>query len=130
MADVSELRPTSAPPVMIAYVPEITLPLKLYSNHCHSIMGATGSGKSSVGSVCLAIMTRNSPDRLQFINKASGSHLVVGKGLESRTAEVVLADVFNLDGRRVLLIDSPGFDDTTQSDTEILKLIAAFLTTS
>ena len=76
------------------------------------------------------MMTRNSPDRLQFINKASDSHLVVGKDLESCTAEVALANVFNLDGRRVILIDTPGFDDTTQSDTDILKLIAAFLATS
>lgn len=32
--------------------------------------------------------------------------------------------------RRVLLIDTPGFDDTTKSDTDILKEIAAFLATS
>ncbi|PSS36825.1 hypothetical protein PHLCEN_2v1369 [Hermanssonia centrifuga] len=30
-------------------------------------------------------------------------------------------------GRRVTLIDTPGFDDTTKSDTEILKMIASYL---
>ena len=42
-------------------------------------------------------------------------------------AEVELADEFTLDGRTVTLIDTPGFDDTLKSDTEILNIIAAFL---
>ena len=50
-------------------------------------------------------------------------------GLESCTAEVKLADVFTLDETPVILIDTPGFDDTTMSDADILKMIAAFLTT-
>jgi len=50
--------------------------------------------------------------------------------LESCTEEVRLADEFVLDGRRVVLIDTPGFDDTTKSDTDILKKIAAFLATT
>lgn len=50
--------------------------------------------------------------------------------LESCTAEVQLADEFTLDGRRVLLIDTPGFDDTSKSDTEVLRMIAAFLATT
>lgn len=75
-------------------------------------MGATGSGKTS------------------FINMASGSTLRIGSNLESCTAEVQLADEFILDGRPVVLIDTPGFDDTNKSDTDILKLIAAFLATA
>ena len=51
-------------------------------------------------------------------------------GLESCTAEVKLANEFTLGGRRVTLIDTPGFDDTTKSDTEILQIIAAFLATT
>lgn len=46
--------------------------------------------------------------------------------MKSCTAEVEVAD-FTLDGRRVILIDTPGFDDTNVSDAEILKKIAAFL---
>ena len=48
-------------------------------------------------------------------------------GLESCTADVRVAEEFALDGRTVTLIDTPGFDDTTKSDTDILKLIAFFL---
>jgi len=61
---------------------------------------------------------------------ASGSNLRVGMDLESCTSEVQLADTFTLDGRPVILIDTPGFDDTSKSDTDILKLIAAFLETT
>ena len=50
--------------------------------------------------------------------------------LESCTDEVQLADTFTLDGQPVVLIDTPGFDDTNKSDTDILKLIAAFLETT
>lgn len=75
-------------------------------------MGATGSGKST------------------FINLISGSSLGVGRGLQSCTDAVQIAGAFHLDGRRVVLIDTPGFDDTTRSDTDVLKMIAAFLETS
>ena len=51
-------------------------------------------------------------------------------GLEPCTTEVQLSDEFTLDGRRVVLIDTPGFDDTPRSETEILQMIAAFLATT
>ena len=51
-------------------------------------------------------------------------------GPESCTAEVKLADQFILDGSVVTLIDIPGFGDATNSDTEVLKIIAAFLATT
>jgi len=41
-----------------------------------------------------------------------------------------MASPFNLDGRRVVLFDTPGFDDTTQSDADVLRTIAAFLEAS
>lgn len=61
---------------------------------------------------------------------ASHSNLWVGADLGSCTAEVQLADKFTLDGRQVVLIDTPGFDDTTRSDTDILRNIATFLATT
>jgi hypothetical protein len=74
-----------------------------------AVMGATGSGKST------------------FINKASGSSLPVGRGLESCTSEVRTSRPFVVSGRIVTLIDTPGFDDTSRSDTDILTMIAAYL---
>ena len=64
---------------------------------------------------------------MQIINLASGSNLRVGEGLESCTDDVHVSQVFDLDGRRVTLLDTPGFDDTNKSDTDILAVITAFL---
>ncbi len=64
---------------------------------------------------------------MQLINLASGSNLTVGEGLESGTYEVNVALDFGLDGRVVTLIDTPGFDDTNRSDTDILATIAGHL---
>ncbi|KAI6027330.1 hypothetical protein BKA83DRAFT_22071 [Pisolithus microcarpus] len=72
-------------------------------------MGATGTGKST------------------FANLASGSKLPVGRGLQSCTSDVMTSKPFILNGNIVTLIDTPGFDDTNRSDTEILRSIAAYL---
>ena len=73
------------------------------------------------------ITTGNSPGCLQFINLASGSNLPLATGLEPCTAEVRLSDEFTLDGRAVTLIDTPGFDNSSTTDTDILKKIGPFL---
>ena len=61
------------------------------------------------------------------MNQVSGSHLKVGKDLNSCTSEIQESGEFILDSRRVVLIDTPGFDDIHQSDTDVFKSIAAFL---
>lgn len=73
------------------------------------VMGMTGSGKST------------------FINSLAEEEVEVGHSLHSSTAEVRLASFLTVRGRAGFLIDTPGFDDTNRSDTEILKEIAAFL---
>jgi len=64
------------------------------------------------------------PRFAQFINLLSGANL------GSHTSTVQVTDPFDLDGRHVTLIDTPGFGDTTRSDIDVLKEIAAFLATS
>jgi len=71
-----------------------------------------------------------SPRLSQFINLVGGSNQDVSSGLQSCTNTVQVVEPFELDGRPVVLIDTPGFDDTTQSDTDILRMIAAFLEAS
>ena len=63
----------------------------------------------------------------QFVNQVSGSHLKVGDDLDSCTSTIQESKEFVLDGRRVMLVDTPGFDDSYKSDTDVLKSIAAFL---
>ncbi len=67
---------------------------------------------------------------MKFINMISGSQLAVGYGLKSCTAGVERSKSFELFGRRVTLIDTPGFDDTTISDTDVLKMIALYMSTT
>ncbi|EDR03041.1 uncharacterized protein LACBIDRAFT_307593 [Laccaria bicolor S238N-H82] len=76
------------------------------------VMRATGSGKTT------------------FINLISGSSLRVGTGLHSCTADIQVSQTFELERRSVMLIDTPGFDDTSKSDTDILGTIASFLGTA
>ena len=45
----------------------------------------------------------------------------------SCTSAVEITPPFLLDGRRARLIDTPGFDDSTVSDADILQEIAAYL---
>ena len=63
----------------------------------------------------------------QFINLTSGSDLATSGSLESCTKDVQFGKPFDLDGRRVVLIDTPGFDDTKLSEVDVLNMIAAFL---
>lgn len=48
----------------------------------------------------------------------------MGHGISSCTDTVDVAEPFQLDGRRVFLFDTPGFDDTNKSEQEILRTIA------
>ncbi|CAL1707967.1 unnamed protein product [Somion occarium] len=73
----------------------------------YSVMGALGTGKST------------------FINLVSGSNFQVGPG--SSTTQVQSSQPFDVGGRRIVLIDTPGFDDTTRTDTDILRMIATYL---
>ncbi|OCH83802.1 hypothetical protein OBBRIDRAFT_892123 [Obba rivulosa] len=77
-----------------------------------ALMGATGSGKST------------------FVNTASKSTLQVGTELVSCTDTVQVSQMFGLRGRKVILVDTPGFDDTEKSEADILGMIALWLATT
>ena len=62
------------------------------------------------------------------MNLASGHNdLEVGTDLRSCTFEPQLSKPFILDGRGVVLIDTPGFNDAEMSDSVVLGKITAFL---
>lgn len=82
-------------------------------------MGITGAGKSS------------------FIATASGKQLKtseLGLGNQELTSAPALQQVrivsFQYEGRNVHLIDTPGFDGTSRSDTEALKEITYWLSSA
>ncbi|KIM73936.1 hypothetical protein PILCRDRAFT_716465 [Piloderma croceum F 1598] len=74
-------------------------------------MGPTGAGKSTF---------------IEYATRQNGQ--TVGHGLKSYTAEIRTVRVSHpTDRHPVALVDTPGFDDTYKSDTEILSLIADWL---
>ncbi|KAG8785819.1 hypothetical protein FRC19_006477 [Serendipita sp. 401] len=74
------------------------------------VMGPTGAGKST------------------FISYATGDEgQDIGHSLKSFTRDIIVRKTI-IKGESFALIDTPGFNDTTRSDYEILGEIAAFLT--
>ena len=61
------------------------------------------------------------------MNKASGSNLEVGHDFRSCTSDVQLSEEFKVHDRRVVLVDTPGFNDTYIGDSEVLGTIENFL---
>lgn len=53
--------------------------------------------------------------------------IVVGSGLGSCTKTVESSSVFEMEGHLVELVDTPGFNDDTMTDTDVLKLIAEWM---
>lgn len=95
-------------------------------------MGPTGSGKSTVSEPKSLALPADVD--LQFINTFTGRNaVVVSHKLRSCTAKIqpVIMDPHPTDpSRRLILVDTPGFDDTFVDDAEILRLIAAWLALS
>ncbi|KAI1297084.1 hypothetical protein F5Y03DRAFT_387008 [Xylaria venustula] len=77
-----------------------------------AVLGVTGAGKST------------------FVSQCSGQQAEVGESLESCTKEVESFTFMYSSDIRVHLVDSPGFDDTNKSDTDILKDIANWMASS
>jgi hypothetical protein len=92
-------------------------------------MGPTGAGKSTVmhPTVMNVVGLKH---RVQFINIAA-NHVAtrVGHDLNSCTAEIQAVTIPHPHdpSRRVVFVDTPGFDDTYVTETEILKRIADWL---
>ncbi|KAL7270429.1 hypothetical protein RUND412_006868 [Rhizina undulata] len=73
-----------------------------------AVMGMTGVGKSS------------------FISRITGQNVKIGHNLQSCTQEIELAQC-RIGDYNVTFVDTPGFDDTDRSDTDVLQSIATYL---
>ncbi|KAM0256388.1 hypothetical protein ACHAQJ_005039 [Trichoderma viride] len=77
-----------------------------------AVMGVTGAGKSS------------------FISMCTGKDVKIGHELKSCTTDVEDVTFMLNNGVCVHLIDTPGFDDTYRSDTQVLQEIALWFSKS
>lgn len=96
----------------IAYPIQPDLPEIRPNDVVIAVMGITGTGKTT------------------FISHFSERPLKIGHGLEACTAAVEISQCKLPDGSKIFLVDTPGFDDTYKSDTEILREIAHWLATA
>lgn len=74
-----------------------------------AVMGMTGVGKST------------------FISYFSDETVTIGHTLEACTSKVAILPATLSDGTKLFLADTPGFDDTYKSDTDILREVASWL---
>ncbi|KAF8133163.1 hypothetical protein K438DRAFT_1998216 [Mycena galopus ATCC 62051] len=80
--------------------------------------------------VFIAVMGIGKSGKSTFINLATRSkNLRVGLSGDSCTGAVEAARPLELDGRQVVLLDTPGFDHSHKSDVEVLRNIALELET-
>ncbi|KAJ3484668.1 hypothetical protein NLI96_g5477 [Meripilus lineatus] len=86
-------------------------------------MSYTAKHTQADGEVLIAVMGCTGVGKSSFINLVSGSNLAVGSNLDSCTSEALYSRPFDIAGRRVRLIDTPGFDDAVVSDFDTLKTI-------
>ena len=89
-------------------------------------MGPTGSGKTNVSESAVAANTRIKDD--QFINALTGNAEKSKAGDLKSATQNVTPYTIPYHGLRLVLVDTPGFDDTYRPDTEILRIIADWLT--
>ena len=93
-------------------------------------MGPTGAGKSTVSFLGFnSSQCRSLIPPPQFINKAAGLETAeVGHCLESCTHQIQVVRCFDKNqNRRIVFVDTPGFDDTNISDFDIIQLVADWL---
>jgi predicted GTPase len=78
-------------------------------------MGFSGVGKSAFISQCRNLDTQNTPP------------VVIGHGQESCTLQVQVYRFFFSQTQTIYLIDTPGFENTELSDTQVLAIITQWL---
>ena len=91
-------------------------------------MGPTGSGKTNVSGFVAPLTSNSQVKNEQLTNKLTGNaEKQKASNLKSSTRSVTPYPISH-QGVRLVLVDTPGFDDTDRQDTEILRVIADWLT--
>ena len=91
-------------------------------------MGPTGSGKTNVSESVPVISLHTCIKHDQFVNNLTGNaEKAKASDLSSATRNVTPYTIPH-HGLRLVVVDTPGFDNTHQADTVTLRTIADWLT--
>ncbi|KAF1940628.1 hypothetical protein EJ02DRAFT_406290 [Clathrospora elynae] len=85
------------------------------------------TGEKSPEDIIIAVMGITGCGKTTFVNFFSEQPLPVGHGLDSCTESVQVVPCTLEDGVKIYLVDTPGFDDSYRSDSEILREVALWL---
>ena len=91
-------------------------------------MGPTGSGKTNVSGFVVPLTSNSQVKNDQFINKLTGNATQQKANIFNSSAQKVIPYSISYQDIRLVLVDMPGFDDTYRQDSEILRVIADWLT--
>lgn len=128
---VQRPRPIQTPARRLHCYVSIILPCHYHCTEAapqNSFMGPTGSGKTNVREIIVSLTPYSQDKNGQFINNFTGnSEQRSARNLKSDTKNVTPYPVMYHD-LRLVLVDTPGFDDTYRPDSVILRIIADWLT--
>ncbi|KAH7357642.1 P-loop containing nucleoside triphosphate hydrolase protein [Pyrenochaeta sp. MPI-SDFR-AT-0127] len=79
------------------------------------------------GDIIIAVMGITGCGKTTFVNHFSENRLPIGHGLDSCTQSVEVVPCTLEDGTKIYLVDTPGFDDSLRTDSEILRKVALWL---
>lgn len=91
----------------------------------HHVVPETPSLKP--GDIIIAVMGITGCGKTTFVNHFSENRLPIGHGLDSCTQSVEVVPCTLEDGTKIYLVDTPGFDDSLRTDSEILRKVALWL---
>lgn len=106
-------------------IPSTRLPM-------HQKASSSSGASRAAKSVLIAVFGMTGTGKTSLIKNLAGDaaiKLKTGHGLESCTQDIETVEC-KIGGCSVTLVDTPGFDDSKRSDTEILTLIADWLESS
>ncbi|PMD34996.1 hypothetical protein L207DRAFT_517106 [Hyaloscypha variabilis F] len=90
------------------------------------VVGGSSSSSSTNDEILIAVFGMTGTGKTTFIEKVSGQKLNIGHNLHSCTTNIEKIHC-KIGTHKITLVDTPGFDDTSRSDTDVLILIANWL---
>ncbi|KAI0809900.1 hypothetical protein GGR55DRAFT_144753 [Xylaria sp. FL0064] len=108
----------------------MSYPSDMSANQARQLHLDSNSDGGRIEDVFLAVLGVTGAGKSTFVCQCSGQQAEIGETLESCTKEVESFTFMYSSDIRVHLVDSPGFDDTNKSDSDILKDIANWMASS